>query len=274
LIVDDEEFQRNLDSEYCKELDNPNMCNDASLTVFNPNCSCVHARNLDYRKSYQMVCTVAGPHGSFSHPIHMHGHSFWVLKIGLPPINSSTGFVDCFSEDIVCNRPPNIGRCDYVQGNFLDDYTCTSPGWATGRAFSHPGTEPGRIDPRTPRKDTIVVPAGGYAVIAMVADNPGVWFMHCHVENHAVEGMGVVLDEARHNQNQSPDEMRISGNFEPTIQEFYNWLDHDPDNLSNTTVPLTVTCGSAGYSTSAYEVYAYWLVHTLIHTFVLYLFGM
>jgi len=67
--------------------------------------------------------------------------------------------------------------------------------------------------------------------------------------------------------------MRISGNFEPTIQEFYNWLDHDPDNLSNTTVPLTVTCGSAGYSTSAYEVNAYCLVYTLIHTFVLYLFG-
>ncbi len=31
------------------------------------------------------------------------------------------------------------------------------------------------------RKDTVVVPPGGYAVIRFVADNPGVWLAHCHM---------------------------------------------------------------------------------------------
>jgi len=253
-MTDDEEFQRVFDAEYCKDLGNPELCSGVRRTVFNPNCSCVHARNLDYQNSYQMVHTVAGPHGTFSHPVHMHGHSFWVLKIGLPPIDSRTGFVDCFSDDIVCvnNRPSNVGRCDYVQGNFPggpNDYVCTTTSWASGKEFRATPTATGKIDPRTPRKDTIMAPAGGYAVIAMVADNPGVWFMHCHVENHAVEGMGVVLNEARPNQNPSPEAMRISGNFEPTLQEFYDWLDFNPGGTTNPggTKPAT-TCAAAGFN--------------------------
>jgi len=43
----------------------------------------------------------------------------------------------------------------------------------------------------------------------MVADNPGVWFMHCHTETHAAEGMALVLNEARPNQNLTPPNMRI-----------------------------------------------------------------
>ena len=265
LTSSEEEFQRIFNAEYCKGLTNPRMCSNVRLSPLNPNCSCVHTRNLDYQKTYQMVYTVAGPHGSFSHPIHMHGHSFWVLKIGLPPINSTTGFVDCFSEDIACNCPPNINKCDYVQRGSIPgqtDYSCTSPGWAPQRAFSYP-VAAGKIDPHTPRKDTVTIPAGGYAVISVVADNPGVWFMHCHTENHAVEGMALVLNEARPNQNPSPPAMRTGGNFEPTLQEFYNWLDHNPDYPGNTT-RTPATCGAA-----AIEASSYLLVCALIHTFVL-----
>ena len=252
LTGSEEAYQQLVNEELCKELDNPNMCNGVRLTVFNPNCSCVHVRGLDYQKSYQMVYTVAGPHGTFSHPVHMHGHSFWVLKIGLPPIDSRTGFVDCFSDDIECNRPASVPRCGYVHShtgapNDPNDYVCTSTSWAPGKEYmyKYPSTTtgkidprtpgkidprtPGKIDPRTPRKDTIMAPAGGYAVIAMVADNPGVWFMHCHVENHAVEGMGVVLNEARPKQNPAPEEMRLAGPYEPTLEDFYDWLDHNPN---------------------------------------------
>ena len=247
LTGSEEAYQQLVNEELCKELDNPNICNGVRLTVYNPNCSCVHVRGLDYQKSYQMVYTVAGPHGTFSHPVHMHGHSFWVLKIGLPPIDSTTGFVNCFSDDLVCNRPPNKPRCGYVTNPITgapddpNDYVCTTASWAPGREYQYPPTASGKIDPRTPRKDTIMAPAGGYAVIAMVADNPGVWFMHCHVENHAVEGMGVVLNEARPNQNPAPDDMRLAGPYKPTLQEFYNWLDHNPN-------PAPTTCAAAGFS--------------------------
>ncbi|KAJ7962616.1 Laccase [Quillaja saponaria] len=38
------------------------------------------------------------------------------------------------------------------------------------------------VDP--PYMNTIGVPVGGWAAIRFVADNPGVWFMHCHIEIH------------------------------------------------------------------------------------------
>ncbi|XVF80257.1 hypothetical protein PTKIN_Ptkin15bG0056500 [Pterospermum kingtungense] len=47
------------------------------------------------------------------------------------------------------------------------------------------------IDP--PYMNTIGVPVGGWAAIRFVADNPGVWFMHCHLDIHQSWGLGVVL---------------------------------------------------------------------------------
>jgi iron transport multicopper oxidase len=39
------------------------------------------------------------------------------------------------------------------------------------------------------QRDTIAVPGGGYAIIRFVADNPGVWLFHCHVEWHLEAGL-------------------------------------------------------------------------------------
>ncbi|KAK8702416.1 hypothetical protein V6N13_020771 [Hibiscus sabdariffa] len=47
------------------------------------------------------------------------------------------------------------------------------------------------VDP--PYMNTIGVPAGGWAVIRFVADNPGVWFMHCHLDIHQSWGLGAML---------------------------------------------------------------------------------
>ena len=46
------------------------------------------------------------------------------------------------------------------------------------------------------KKDTVIVPYGGYTVIRFVADNPGWWLLHCHIEIHQLEGMAVVIKEA------------------------------------------------------------------------------
>ena len=46
-----------------------------------------------------------------------------------------------------------------------------------------------------PLKDTVMVPYGGYVVVYFKADNPGYWFLHCHIEVHQLEGMGVVIRE-------------------------------------------------------------------------------
>nr|TKS14402.1 hypothetical protein D5086_0000044760 [Populus alba] len=47
------------------------------------------------------------------------------------------------------------------------------------------------VDP--PYMNTIGVPVGGWAAIRFVADNPGVWFMHCHLDIHQSWGLGTVF---------------------------------------------------------------------------------
>ncbi|KAI3796488.1 hypothetical protein L1987_39159 [Smallanthus sonchifolius] len=47
------------------------------------------------------------------------------------------------------------------------------------------------VDP--PYMNTIGVPVGGWAAIRFVADNPGVWAMHCHLEMHFDWGLSTAL---------------------------------------------------------------------------------
>ncbi|KAM0746530.1 laccase [Meredithblackwellia eburnea MCA 4105] len=46
------------------------------------------------------------------------------------------------------------------------------------------------------RRDTVVVPAGGAYNLRFVADNPGAWVFHCHIEWHFEAGLAVVFIEA------------------------------------------------------------------------------
>nr|QCZ35197.1 laccase 30 [Salvia miltiorrhiza] len=45
------------------------------------------------------------------------------------------------------------------------------------------------VDP--PIRNTINVPVGGWTVIRFVADNPGVWLMHCHIDSHLRWGLAM-----------------------------------------------------------------------------------
>ncbi|KAJ8652688.1 hypothetical protein O0I10_011695 [Lichtheimia ornata] len=46
------------------------------------------------------------------------------------------------------------------------------------------------------QRDTVQVPAESYTIIRFRADNPGVWFFHCHIEWHLESGLAVVFVEA------------------------------------------------------------------------------
>ncbi|KAL4194759.1 hypothetical protein AMTRI_Chr05g70080 [Amborella trichopoda] len=46
-----------------------------------------------------------------------------------------------------------------------------------------------------PRKNTVALFPYGWTAIRFVADNPGVWAFHCHIEPHLHMGMGVVIAE-------------------------------------------------------------------------------
>ncbi|XP_020578857.1 laccase-3-like isoform X2 [Phalaenopsis equestris] len=47
------------------------------------------------------------------------------------------------------------------------------------------------VDP--PRRNTVGVPVKGWGVIRFVADNPGVWFVHCHIDSHLSWGLAMAF---------------------------------------------------------------------------------
>lgn len=61
----------------------------------------------------------------------------------------------------------------------------------------------GNFDPKTdaakfnlvdpPMRNTVGVPVNGWAVIRFVADNPGVWIMHCHLDVHISWGLAMAF---------------------------------------------------------------------------------
>nr|POF09785.1 laccase-11 [Quercus suber] len=60
----------------------------------------------------------------------------------------------------------------------------------TGVGNFNPSKDPAKfnlVDP--PERNTVGVPTGGWTAIRFTADNPGVWFMHCHLELHTSWGL-------------------------------------------------------------------------------------
>ncbi|KAJ6113454.1 hypothetical protein N7523_006771 [Penicillium sp. IBT 18751x] len=95
-----------------------------------------------------------------SHPFHLHGHNFQLL-----------------------HREPSYGEHFY-------DYADSDDG-ITFNASNH------EAYPQYPaRRDTFVAPPMGNFVVRFVADNPGVWFFHCHIDWHLAQGLGMLLIEA------------------------------------------------------------------------------
>jgi hypothetical protein len=47
----------------------------------------------------------------------------------------------------------------------------------------------------------VLLPKGGFVVIAFKADNPGVWLMHCHIARHASEGLAMQILERQPDAN-------------------------------------------------------------------------
>lgn len=90
-----------------------------------------------------------------AHPVHLHGHSFYVLS--------------SFRAD---------GRS----------------GWGSYNPHD-PASAPGQpLNLQNPLvKDTVSVPRRGHVVLRVVADNPGLWMLHCHMMVHMGVGMAAGL---------------------------------------------------------------------------------
>ncbi|KAL3473071.1 Cupredoxin [Aspergillus californicus] len=97
---------------------------------------------------------------SGSHPFHLHGHAFQVIA-----------------------RYPAMGPDFY-------DYAD-----ATDAIAFDPGNHT-EFPAYPPRRDTVVVPPMGYAVLRFRSDNPGVWMFHCHIDWHLMQGLAMTFVEA------------------------------------------------------------------------------
>ncbi|XP_050412927.2 uncharacterized protein LOC126827526 [Patella vulgata] len=157
-------------------------------------CQCPYSLDLDHGKTYQIIFLNMGDGKGYSHPIHMHGHSYYVLKMGYPRYSATTGKLIGDNPDINCRE------------SSCNDATWADPHW-------HGDNIPGLELKNPPRKDTIIVPTGGYVVVRIVADNPGLWFMHCHMELHSIIGMALVLNISFPLVPQPPPGFPTCGNF-------------------------------------------------------------
>ncbi|XP_078165870.1 putative laccase-9 [Carex rostrata] len=90
-------------------------------------------------------------------------------------------FQDTNLLDTQVNHPVHLhGNSFYVIGSGLGTFNNT--------------TDPlsyNFVDP--PYQSTLGVPMNGWATIRFRAYNPGVWYMHCHYETHAIWGMDLVF---------------------------------------------------------------------------------
>lgn len=153
-----------------------------SVCKGNKTCTCTNILDVIHNNTVQFVFMNMGKRQSW-HTISMHGHSFYVLKMGFANYNKTTGEFISQNEDITCG------------GNATEDETfCNEPSW------SNPEWRNGNVsglnlaDP--PRKDTVVVPYGGYVVLRIKADNPGFWMIKSNSLLESLNGMAVLMNES------------------------------------------------------------------------------
>jgi FtsP/CotA-like multicopper oxidase with cupredoxin domain len=117
--------------------------NPTLLQVYNDDMSFSNSSNVITLPQDQWAYIVIETSDDVTHPIHLHGHDFYILAQGNGTYNSS---------DI--------------------------------SALVNP-----------PRRDTAMLPATGYLVLAFQSNNPGAWLMHCHIGWHVSEGLALQFVE-------------------------------------------------------------------------------
>ncbi|XP_060073312.1 uncharacterized protein LOC132553117 [Ylistrum balloti] len=194
----------------------PNMadavvnCNSTDLRCYKGVCFCTQIIKVDLGSTVQFVMVSPGPlvdmvELGLQHPMHLHGHTFHVLKVAYSKYNAS-GISVGLNEDI---------HCDSV---FCDNASWSNDTWGGDNI---PGLN--LVDP--PIKDSVLVPRHGYTVTRMTANNPGFWFLHCHIEIHQITGMALILQVGDVDQMPpTPKNFPTCGNFNFPQEEFEEFI--------------------------------------------------
>ncbi|KAJ3392856.1 hypothetical protein HDU84_003340 [Entophlyctis sp. JEL0112] len=168
------------------------------------------------------------------HPFHLHGHSFWLLSKG------------------VANNVASIPRT-YDLTNPLRRDTVTVPG---APLDSNGGVvlNTTAIDGGEMMSNSASLPPGdedaawfGYAVLRFVADNPGVWLFHCHIEWHIEAGLVMTFIESLEDLQQ----LVLPAQTGETCKDFRAWQ-QNPNATGSSSSAAGLRC--AGWAAAAVAV--------------------
>ena len=189
------------------DKNNPaSICDINSVCDIEAGCECTTILDIPYNVTVRLVISTVGEADNRNHPFHIHGHSVHVLKIGYREYSSEDGFLTGSSRDLTCTE-------DGDDLETLDDIRCPKPRFrSSNTTFSR--------DKFTVRKDTFIVPSGGYVVVQFRSDNPGYWLPHCHIEVYQREGMALVIREGVDKIMEPPDEMKTCTSFIWDVHDF------------------------------------------------------
>jgi len=91
--------------------------------------------------------------------------------------------------------PVKVKEGDRVLIRLINMGSLAHPIHLHGHLFKIVATDGNPVPPAAQlTKDTVFIAPGERYDIELVADNPGVWMIHCHIENHAANGMMTLIE--------------------------------------------------------------------------------
>ena len=141
------------------EMKQDTFCNENTIdrqACYEEKCRCTHRIRIPFGSTVEIFLINESKRGkgSAGHPIHIHGYHAYL--VGMNKVGGKSV------------EPSEIQR------------------------MNEAGEIPKNLENPTLR-DTVQVTGGGYAVWRVKADNPGLWFFHCHVQTHMLEGQAFIL---------------------------------------------------------------------------------
>ena len=100
-------------------LTQPENC-DVENCGENKVCSCQHEMYIPYNKTIPMIWTNHGAGATRHHPIHLHGHSFHILKLGYGFYNQTSRRKISDNSDINCPSSQLCAILHFTPGNGME----------------------------------------------------------------------------------------------------------------------------------------------------------
>ncbi|XP_068249586.1 uncharacterized protein [Palaemon carinicauda] len=138
-------------------------------------CECLHTLTVNVGTVVDLVLIGEGNSTDAPHPVHLHGYKFWVLSqvdaSAVPEVTPREGENITFPAGMTRDKAIRLDE-DGLLKKYLEDPVV---------------------------KDTVVVPAGGYAVVRIAAINNGFWVLESQVLFDSQAGMSLVLQVGSEN---------------------------------------------------------------------------